>query len=93
MTTFPDWTGPEAVRRLNAAAGKNCYFNWPGDCVLPQVQALQQLMVDLNMQPPKDEAEELWLEICDACHWAYLERPRGIALPLIRAALAKAAGA
>ncbi len=83
MTTFPDWTGPEAVRRLNAFKALTEY-HWPQDGTSVHVRALQQLMVDLNMQPPKDAAEELCDAIRGAAHRDWL--------PLIRAALAKAAG-
>lgn len=82
---FPDWTGPEAVRRLNAFKAMTTY-RWPEDGTSVHVRALQQLMVDTGMPAPKDEAEEL----LDALF--YGEPDRFGAIALIRAALAKARG-
>ena len=94
MTDFPTWTGPEAVRRLNAKDGNGDYWRWPSNKSHPNIQALQQLMVDLAMPEPVDEAEALWAEIISprkGAPWDY--RATAVrAVPLIREALAKARG-
>ena len=92
MTTFPDWTGPEAVRRLNAFKALTEY-HWPQDGTSVHVRALQQLMVDLNMQPPKDEAEEITDNIMRFLEGNNFSLRRVSVCNYIRAALAKAAGA
>ncbi len=93
MTTFPDWTGPEAVRRLNIKIYPgNTPYAWPNSRHEPAVLAMQQLMVDLNMPEPKDAAEEL-IDAINAEIGGVIGVSRVDILPLIRAALAKAAGA
>ncbi len=84
MPDFPPWTGPEAVRRLNANASTAGFYEWPNHAGHYAVIALQQLMVDLNMPEPVDEAEELWEALDDAGDEQ--------ALPLIRAFAAKIRG-
>ncbi len=83
MTDFPDWTGPEAVRRLNTLPSSDGKYSWSEDKYTRAVKALQQLMVDLNMPEPVDEAKALLVAL--NLHSAY-------DLTLIREALAKARG-
>ncbi len=87
MTDFPDWTGPEAVRRLNAASSSNGFrgrWQWPENNRNVEVQALQQLMVDAGLPEPVDEVEALVTAVWEA--------DRQGAVALIREALAKARG-
>ncbi len=95
MTDFPTWTGPEAVRRLNAELAKDGFFLLEREAEkCSEVRALQQLMVDLNMPEPVDEAEALWGVISKALG-DFRESPSvrtANIVAIIREALAKARG-
>ncbi len=93
MSEFPEWTGPEAVRRLNAKESGH-YYQWPDNRNASVVLAMQQLMVDAGLPEPVDEVAQLLRDI-QACCERYGDHPpreTNQIMLLIREALAKARG-